>query len=190
MNFVRAGVPFMKRCRELCTEYGALLIFDEVMTGFRVALGGAQSGCVQLTKLEHLASLDAFGAWLIQPKSWLGVFDLPFGLPRELVEYLQWPSSWPDLIKHYAALSREEIRAIEEKRSDRADNPLKHAPHTAASLLRGEWTHTYPREVGAAVLGEDRHAKYWPPVGRVDNVLGDRNLFCSCVPVGDYAANP
>ena len=43
MNFVRASVPFMKRCRELCTEYGALLVFDEVMTGFRVALGGAQS---------------------------------------------------------------------------------------------------------------------------------------------------
>lgn len=76
-----------------------------------LALGGAQSGCVQLTKLEHLASLDAFGAWLIQPKSWLGVFDLPFGLPRELVAYLQWPTSWPDLIRHYAALSREEIRA-------------------------------------------------------------------------------
>jgi glutamate-1-semialdehyde 2,1-aminomutase len=43
MNFVRASIPFMKRCRELCTEYGALLVFDEVMTGFRVALGGAQS---------------------------------------------------------------------------------------------------------------------------------------------------
>jgi glutamate-1-semialdehyde 2,1-aminomutase len=43
MNFVRASVPFMRRCRELCTQYGALLVFDEVMTGFRVALGGAQS---------------------------------------------------------------------------------------------------------------------------------------------------
>jgi glutamate-1-semialdehyde 2,1-aminomutase len=43
MNFVRASVPFMRRCRELCTQHGALLVFDEVMTGFRVALGGAQS---------------------------------------------------------------------------------------------------------------------------------------------------
>ena len=48
----------------------------------------------------------------------------------------------------------------------------------------GEWTHAYPREV--AVLDERRHAKYWPPVGRVDNVYGDRNLFCSCVPMSAY----
>ncbi len=82
---------------------------------------------------------------------------------------------------------REEIRCVERGEWPQDDNPLKHAPHTAASLLRGEWQHAYPREVGAAVLGERRHAKYWPPVGRVDNVYGDRNLFCSCVPVGDHA---
>ena len=82
---------------------------------------------------------------------------------------------------------REEIRRVERGEWPQDDNPLKHAPHTAASLLTGEWTHAYPREAGAAVLGERRHAKYWPPVGRVDNVYGDRNLFCSCVPVGDYA---
>jgi glycine dehydrogenase len=81
---------------------------------------------------------------------------------------------------------REEIRRVERGEWPREDNPLKHAPHTAAALLMGEWTHAYPREVGAAVLGERRHAKYWPPVGRVDNVYGDRNLFCSCVPVSAY----
>jgi glycine dehydrogenase len=74
---------------------------------------------------------------------------------------------------------REEIRRIERGEWPQDDNPLKHAPHTAGSLLKGEWTHAYPREVGAAVLDERRHAKYWPPVGRVDNVYGDRNLFCS-----------
>ncbi|HWP11439.1 MAG TPA: aminomethyl-transferring glycine dehydrogenase, partial [Ramlibacter sp.] len=86
---------------------------------------------------------------------------------------------------------REEIRRIERGEWPREDNPLKHAPHTAASLLKAEWAHAYPREVGAAVLdpgsgsgaGLLRHAKYWPPVGRIDNVYGDRNLFCSCVPV-------
>ncbi|MDB5911958.1 MAG: gcvP, partial [Ramlibacter sp.] len=78
---------------------------------------------------------------------------------------------------------REEIRRIERGEWPQDDNPLKHAPHTAASLLKGEWTHAYPREAGAAVLNEKRHAKYWPPVGRVDNVYGDRNLFCSCVPM-------
>jgi glutamate-1-semialdehyde 2,1-aminomutase len=52
MNFVRASVPFMKRCRELCTEHGALLVFDEVMTGFRVALGGAQSVYARHPRLQ------------------------------------------------------------------------------------------------------------------------------------------
>jgi glycine dehydrogenase len=82
---------------------------------------------------------------------------------------------------------REEIRRIEKGEWPQDDNPLKHAPHTAASLLKGEWTHAYPRDVGAAVLDTRAHAKYWPPVGRVDNVYGDRNLFCNCVPMGDLA---
>jgi glycine dehydrogenase len=81
---------------------------------------------------------------------------------------------------------REEIRRVERGEWPQDDNPLKHAPHTAAALLKGEWPHAYPRDVGAAVLDERRHAKYWPPVGRVDNVYGDRNLFCSCVPMSAY----
>jgi len=76
-----------------------------------LALGESQAGRVQLSKLEHVTSLDAFGQWLAQPHSWLGVFDLPFGLPRELVEHLQWPPTWPELIRHYAALSRDDIRS-------------------------------------------------------------------------------
>jgi len=82
---------------------------------------------------------------------------------------------------------REEIRRVEKGEWPQDDNPLKHAPHTAASLLKGEWTHAYPRDAGAAVLDTRAHAKYWPPVGRVDNVYGDRNLFCSCLPIGDLA---
>ncbi|TFY98760.1 aminomethyl-transferring glycine dehydrogenase [Ramlibacter rhizophilus] len=78
---------------------------------------------------------------------------------------------------------RGEIRRVESGEWPQDDNPLKHAPHTAASLLRQEWTHPYPRETGAAVLDARRHAKYWPPVGRVDNAWGDRNLFCSCLPI-------
>ncbi len=75
-----------------------------------LALGGCQKGRVQLSAIETVVSLDAFGNWLRQPQSWLGVFDLPFGLPRELVEHLQWPLRWPELIKHYAGLSRDDIR--------------------------------------------------------------------------------
>ncbi len=82
---------------------------------------------------------------------------------------------------------REEIRKIEKGDWPQDNNPLKHAPHTAVSLIKGDWPHPYSREEGAAVLSKTQHAKYWPPVGRVDNVYGDRNLFCSCVPVSDYA---
>jgi glycine dehydrogenase len=82
---------------------------------------------------------------------------------------------------------REEIRAVEEGRADREDNPLKHAPHTAAVVIANEWTHAYSREAAAYPLPSLVAKKYWPPVGRADNAYGDRNLFCSCVPVGDYA---
>jgi glycine dehydrogenase len=79
---------------------------------------------------------------------------------------------------------RDEVRKVEAGEWPREDNPLKNAPHTAASLLGGEWNRAYPREVGA-MLKTGQQVKYWPTVGRVDNVYGDRNLFCSCLPVGD-----
>ena len=74
------------------------------------AIGSSKDGRVQLSKIELIGSLDAFEAWLRQPQSWLGVFDLPFGLPRELVEDLDWPLRWPELIAYYAGLSRHDIR--------------------------------------------------------------------------------
>jgi glycine dehydrogenase len=82
---------------------------------------------------------------------------------------------------------REEIRKVEAGQWPQDNNPLKHAPHTAASLLAGEWDRPYSRETGAFPLASLKQSKYWPPVGRVDNVHGDRNLFCSCIPVSDYA---
>ncbi len=78
---------------------------------------------------------------------------------------------------------RDEIRAIEQGRMDRDDNPLKHAPHTAAMVGDDAWTHPYRRRIAAWPTAAQRVAKYWPPVARVDNVYGDRNLFCSCIPV-------
>ena len=78
---------------------------------------------------------------------------------------------------------RDEIRAIEDGRLDREDNPLKHAPHTAAVVSASEWTHAYPRELAAYPLASLKQVKYWPPVARVDNVYGDKHVFCSCVPV-------
>jgi glycine dehydrogenase len=82
---------------------------------------------------------------------------------------------------------RQEIGAIEEGRMDAEDNPLKNAPHTAAVLMAADWKHGYSREVAAYPISTPKADKYWPPVGRADNVYGDRNLFCSCVPIADYA---
>jgi len=82
---------------------------------------------------------------------------------------------------------REEIRAIEEGKSDRKDNALKHAPHSAAALA-GEWDRGYAREQAAFPLPWVRERKFWPFVGRIDNVYGDRNLVCLCPPVEEYVS--
>jgi len=81
---------------------------------------------------------------------------------------------------------RDEIRAVEEGRSDREDNPLKNAPHTAAVVVADGWSHAYSRETAAYPLTSLIARKYWPPVGRADNAYGDRNLFCSCIPLSEY----
>ncbi|TDK49611.1 aminomethyl-transferring glycine dehydrogenase [Antarcticimicrobium luteum] len=80
---------------------------------------------------------------------------------------------------------REEIRAIEEGRMDPENNPLKHAPHTMEDLVK-DWERPYSREQGCFPPGAFRVDKYWPPVGRVDNVYGDRHLVCTCPPLEDY----
>ena len=81
---------------------------------------------------------------------------------------------------------RDEIRKVENGAWPKEDNPLKAAPHTAHALLKAEWPHPYSREEAAYPVKSLRHQKYWSPVGRVDNVYGDRNLFCSCVPLAAY----
>jgi hypothetical protein len=70
-----------------------------------------QNKRVKLSKLERFDSLQGFADWLHQPGDWLGAFDFPFGLPRELVQHLGWPLTWQACIQHYASLSREDIRA-------------------------------------------------------------------------------
>ena len=81
---------------------------------------------------------------------------------------------------------RDEIRAVEEGKLDREDNPLRNAPHTATAVTASEWTHAYPRELAAFPLASLRQQKYWPPVARVDNVYGDKNVMCACIPVDAY----
>ena len=80
---------------------------------------------------------------------------------------------------------RAEIRAVENGEISSEDSPLRHAPHTVEDLV-ADWTRKYPREQGCFPPGSFRVDKYWPPVGRVDNVYGDRNLICVCPPLESY----
>ena len=85
---------------------------------------------------------------------------------------------------------RDEVRQIEQGGWPQDNNPLKNAPHTVRSVLSTDWDHPYSRELAAALDGRaPGSVKYWPSVGRIDNVHGDRNLFCSCVPLSAYAAD-
>ncbi len=82
---------------------------------------------------------------------------------------------------------REEIRAVEMGIYPKDDNPLVNAPHTVETLLVENWNHAYTREQAAYPLASLRANKYWPPVGRVDDVYGDRNIMCTCPPLASYA---
>ena len=81
---------------------------------------------------------------------------------------------------------REEIRAVERGELDPIDNPLKNSPHTLDDLTADVWSHPYSREQAAYPVSSLRNNKYWAPVARVDNVYGDRNLFCACPGIDAY----
>jgi len=82
---------------------------------------------------------------------------------------------------------RQEIEAIENGQLDRLDNPLKHAPHTANIVCDEPWSHSYSRTQAVFPVPALREQKYWPPVSRVDNVYGDKNIFCACIPLSEIA---
>lgn len=82
---------------------------------------------------------------------------------------------------------RNEIKKIEKGEFDLDDNPLKNAPHTVNDVTSNEWSHKYSREEVAFPFSYLRTNKYWPSVGRIDDAYGDRNLFCSCVPIAEYS---
>ena len=113
---------------------------------------------------------------------------LSFPVPGTLMVEPTESESLAELDRFVAAMIaiRAEIGRIEAGEWPQDDNPLKHAPHTAASIAASEWGHPYSREAAVFPVPGLERRKYWPPVGRVDNVHGDRNLFCSCVPIADY----
>jgi glycine dehydrogenase len=82
---------------------------------------------------------------------------------------------------------RQEIRDIEEGKSDKADNALKNAPHTQSVITADDWKHAYTRQQAAFPLYYVTQNKFWPSVSRINNTYGDRNLICTCEPVSSYA---
>ena len=114
---------------------------------------------------------------------------LSFPVPNTLMVEPTESESLAELDRFIEAMIaiRAEIRRIESGEWPKDNNPLKHAPHTAAALLGSAWDRPYPRELGAFPLASLKHSKYWPPISRIDNVYGDRHLFCSCVPVSAYS---
>jgi glycine dehydrogenase len=84
---------------------------------------------------------------------------------------------------------RGEIAKVEDAHWPLQDNPLVNAPHTAEMLVSDEWPHAYSRETAVYPLPHLREHKYWPPVRRVDNAYGDKNLSCSCAPIADYISD-
>ena len=81
---------------------------------------------------------------------------------------------------------RKEIDSIQKGVYPTDDNPLCHAPHTAEILITDNWNRSYKKEIAAYPVAALKNSKYWPPVGRIDNVHGDKNLICSCLPVSEY----
>ena len=81
---------------------------------------------------------------------------------------------------------KKEIDKVDNGGFDKKDNPLKNAPHTHIELSANEWKHSYKREEAAFPNQYLKDNKYWPPVGRVDNVFGDRNLVCTCPSLQEY----
>jgi glycine dehydrogenase len=79
-----------------------------------------------------------------------------------------------------------EIEAVAMGQTDPRDNVLKNAPHTIRQLAAAEWKHPYSREQAAFPASWTRDYKFWPSVARIDNVYGDRNLFCSCPPIEEF----
>ena len=85
---------------------------------------------------------------------------------------------------------RKEIAEVEAGRADAKDNVLKHAPHTAATVLVHDWARPYTHEQAVFPMDYVRNNKFWPTVSRIDSAHGDRNLICSCTPMEEYADQP
>ncbi len=187
------GGPGLRRATEVAI-LNANYIAARLRAHYPVLYTG-QSGLV-----AHECILDCRG---FQAEAGIGVEDIA----KRLQDYgfhaptMSWPVAGTLMVEPTESESRAEIdrfceamiairleiAAVAAGGMDRADNPLKNAPHTMAEVTAAGWEHAYGRDQAAFPLPWVRGAKYWPPVKRVDNVYGDRNLVCTCAPLESYA---
>ncbi|MCB9135799.1 MAG: aminomethyl-transferring glycine dehydrogenase [Anaerolineales bacterium] len=141
---------------------------------------------VELRHLKEFASVDDVAKRLMDYGFHAPTMSFP--VPGTLMIEPTESESLEELDRFCEAMIaiREEIGQVERGEIDPHDNPLANSPHTAEAVLVTDWEHPYSREVAAFPSAFVRAAKFWPAVGRIDNVYGDRNLFCACVPIDAY----
>jgi len=187
------GGPGLKRATEaaiLSANYVSARLRDHFPTLYAGADGRVAHECIlDLRPLKETSGVTAEDVAKRLIDYGFHAPTLSFPVPGTLMVEPTESESLAELDRFIEAMIaiRAEIRRIEAGAWPQDDNPLKNAPHTAASIAVAEWTHPYSRAEAVFPVPGLTQRKYWPPVGRIDNVYGDRNLFCSCVPVAAWA---
>ncbi len=189
-----AGLRHATETAILSANYVAARLADHYEVHYSSNLSGIKGGGVAhecILDLRPLKDATGVGAEDVAKRLIDYGFHAPtlsFPVPGTLMVEPTESESLAELDRFCDAMIaiRHEISRVANGEWPRDDNPLKNAPHTAASLLANAWKHPYTREQAAFALRELRHSKYWSPVARVDNVWGDRNLSCTCPPLSDY----
>jgi len=184
-----AGLRHATEAAILAANYVSVRLRDHYPTLYAGAGGRVAHECIlDLRPLEKTSGVTAEDVAKRLIDYGFHAPTLSFPVPGTLMVEPTESEDLPELDRFIEAMIgiREEIRRIEDGGLPRDDNPLVNAPHTAEAVTADEWPRAYSRETAAYPVASLRRRKYWPPVGRVNNVHGDRNLFCSCVPVSEW----
>jgi len=185
-----AGLTHATEAAILAANYVSVRLRDHFPTLYAGADGHVAHECIlDLRPLKETSGITAEDVAKRLIDYGFHAPTLSFPVPGTLMVEPTESESLAELDRFVDAMIaiRNEIARVEAGEWPQDDNPLKNAPHTAASIAAAEWRHPYSRATAVFPVAGLELRKYWPPVGRVDNVHGDRNLFCSCVPVAAWA---